>query len=573
MTLPTMLGFLLLFLGVSPSQSRIEVTASVTWTTSRSLSEQVVIDNRVTLTIKGDDPTKPIVIDLDDKENVGGGFKIFPEATLILENVILTRSKNLGINIDAVSFVQESGGFVSMNNVRCEKMTNCIVRFCCDGNQVIVKDSTFYNNTVALNGHGRVETIKTSLFVENEMALSGANWIMQDCVFLRNQQASNAKNAQFIRTLFIENDKGVQDPNGYPNPFLQDCLFFRNRHAILPSSTTHASMSQVSLIENQVAIYCSSKLSTLNQVNFINNTEWNAVYSGNESSDVGASVYWGTTDLEGILTKNFDSNQGSKGGAIVVTDFAKEPYLHDLVITMLKKQPTTLLNGLGTYFANMEQKILQTLTTAETAFDFTKLQEWAAVQADLQLDNNSKEPIDTSSANDSGNHVIPQAVTKPTNPPAGGQPTPVPQSASQPTPVPPAASQLTPLPPAASQPTPVHKATIQVQDDDNAILFISVAFNICFFWIISVLLYEYCCRPRWRAKIAARAQADTDEEVQLMEQEGWISYKDDPIPKTNGVPKNRSAAYRVDPATEEVGWGQGNDQSAALKNSDVPKMV
>ena len=58
-----------------------------------------------------------------------------------------------------------------------------------------------------------------------------------------------------------------------------------------------------------------------------------------------------------------------------------------------------------------------------------------------------------------------------------------------------------------------------------------------------------------------------------MEHEGWISYKDDPIPTKNGVPKTRSAPYKADSAMEEVGWDQVNGPSASLENADVPKMV
>jgi len=55
-----------------------------------------------------------------------------------------------------------------------------------------------------------------------------------------------------------------------------------------------------------------------------------------------------------------------------------------------------------------------------------------------------------------------------------------PPTVLQPTPVPPASSQKTPGPPTVAQPvlTPVSKADMQVQDNDDAILSISVAFNI-----------------------------------------------------------------------------------------------
>lgn len=521
------LVFLVLLLGVYGCDARISIAESTTWTASRSLNEQVVIEDNVTLTIKGEDAENPIVIHLSDVENVGGGFKIRETGSLILENVVLTRSEGFDVDIFAVSFVLNTGGFVSMSRVRCEHMTSCIQRFCCDGNQVIVKDSTFFNNTVAFTGDGRVETVKTSLFVGNDLALSGSNWIMEDCVFLRNMRGSNAVNTKFVRTLFIENERAVQDPRGSPSPFLEDCLFYRNRRAVLPSTANHASMWSVSVVENQVGIYCSSKLSTLDKVNFINNTEFNVVYAGMESSDVGENVYWGDSNVKAISNTIFDSKQGSQGGAVEFASYASEPYVHDIIITILKKHPTTLLRGLDKYFAPWQDKLQELLVTTETAFDFSLLKEWNDDKFDIQLDTQADESPGMTTVSGSGNDSVQ-----------------VPDDVASAT-----------FAPSQENQRPVHKATIQVTDEDNAILFLSVAINICFIWIISVLVYEYCCRPRWSAIVGAKAERDKEEKDKLMEQDGWISYQEDPMPPTDGVPRTRSAAYKGDlfpPESEPV---------------------
>ena len=507
-----------LLLRVYRCDARISITESTTWTASRGVSEQNVVENGATLTIKGADSQNPLVLQLSDVENVGGGFKIRPEGSLILENVVLTRFSDLNVEINAVSFVDSTGGFVSMSGVRCEHMTSCIQRFCCGGNQVIVKDSTFFNNSVAFTGDGRVETVQTSLFVDNDLALTGSNWIMEDCVFLRNKRGSNAENTKFVRTIFMENERAVQDPHGSPSPFLEDCLFYRNRRAILPSSVKHASILSVSFIENQVGIYSSSDVSTLDRVNFINNTEWNVVYAGISPTNVGDNVYWGDTDQQTISDKIFDAKQGSQGGAVEFASYAREPFLHALIVTILKRRPTTLLKGVEKYFAPWQDKIAQVLVTTETSFDFALVEEWNT-DVDMELESQKDESSAMTDVPTSNNTVVhvPDDVAADTQ----------------------------------GDKKPVHKATIHVQDEDNAILFLSVAVNICFFWIISVLIYEYCCRPRWNATVVSKNEREKEEVAQLMEQEGWISYEEDPMPPIDGFPKTRSAAYKGDTVPPE----------------------
>ena len=514
-----LIALVVLLLGVYGCDARISITESTTWTSSRSVREQIVIENGVTLTIKGEDAESPLLIQLSDFENVGGGFKIRPQGSLILENIILTRFDGFNVEINAVSFVDSTGGFVSMSRVRCEHMTSCIQRFCCDGNQVIVKDSTFFNNTVAFSGDGRVETVATSLFVGNDLAVSGSNWIMEDCVFLRNMRGSNAENTKFVRTLFIENERAVQDPHGNPSPFLEDCLFYRNRRALLPSAVQHASMTSVSFVENQVGIYCSSAVSTLDKVNFINNTEWNIVYAGVSSSDVGEHVYWGATDAQSISNKIFDAKKGSQGGAIEFASYASEPMLHDLLVTVLKRHPTPLLTGLEKYFAKWQDKIGEILTTTETAFDFTLLEEWNKY-FNMELEGQKEESSTMTNVPGTDVHV-PDDVAAAT------------------------------FAPSSDAQKPVHQATIHVTDEDNAILFLSVAINICFIWIISVLIYEYCCRPRWNATVVAKDKRNKEENVLLMEQEGWISYEEDPVPAVDGIPRTRSSPFKDDAAPAE----------------------
>jgi hypothetical protein len=447
--------------------ARLELAISKTWSNSRSLDQQVIIDNGVTLTIKGESPESPITIDLDDIENVGGGFKIFPEASLYLENVILTRTKNLERSIDAVSFVDETGGFLRFKNVRCEHMHTCIIRFCCDGNHVRIQESIFVNNSVAIEGTAKQETIQNSLFVNNDLALSGGNWIVEDSVFLRNSRASQAENTKFIRTLFMENEKAVQDPMGSPSPFLEDSLFFRNKHAILPSSAAiHASMYRVSFIENQVGIFCTSKLTTLDQVNFINNTEWNIVYAGIEASDVGNNIYWNEKSRQVILTKLFDSHKFSGGGTVEFSEFSKIPYLHDYLVFLLRTRPSALLNKLDKYFRRWENTYETTTTAFDTSFDFTKLQEWSEIPWDMQFTIQAQEPATELEVLDAANVIveIPEDVAIATDPPIN-----------------------------ESQ-HPSHTTTIQIQDEHNAFFWLSIAFNICFLWLLFLLLYEKCCR-------------------------------------------------------------------------------
>jgi hypothetical protein len=447
--------------------ARLEVGMSITWSRSRSLDQQVLIDKGVTLTIKGESPESPITIDLDDIENVGGGFKIFPDASLYLENVILTRTKNLERIIDAVSFVDETGGFLRFKNVRCEHMHTCIIRFCCTGNQVRVQDSIFVNNSIAITGTAKEETIQNSLFVNNELALSGSNWIVEDSVFLRNVRASQAENTKFIRTLFMENEKAVQDPMGSPNPFLEDCLFFRNKHAILPSSAaTHASMYRVSFIENQVAIFCASKLTTLDEVNFINNTEWNVVYAGVETSDVGNNIYWNGRDRQVILTKIFDSHRFSGGGAVEFSDFSRIPYFHDYLVFLLRTKPSVLFNNLDKYFRGWESTYETTATTVDTSFDFTKLQEWSEISWDMHFVNQAQESATELDVLDAENVTveIPEDVAIATDPPIFE-----PQH-------------------------PSHTTIIQIQDEHNVFFWLSIAVNVCFLWLLLLFLYERCCR-------------------------------------------------------------------------------
>jgi hypothetical protein len=542
--LNAMLVVLALLLAVCGCNARISISESTTWTASRSVNQQVVIEDGVTLTIKGEDAENPLLLQLSDNENVGGGFKIRATGSLILENIILTRFDNFHVEINAVSFVLNTGGFVSMSRVRCEHMTSCVQRFCCNGNQVIVKDSTFFNNTLAFTGEGRVETVKTSLFVGNHLALSGANWIMEDCVFLRNMRGSNAENTKFVRTLFIENERAVQDPHGSPIPFLEDSLFYRNRRGILPSTAKHASMSSVSFVENQVGIYCSSQLSTLDKVNFINNTEHNVVYAGIAASDVGENVYWGDSNAKAISNKIFDSEQGSQGGAVEFASYASEPYLHDIIVTIIKKHPTPLLRGLEKYFAPWQDKIQQVLVTTETAFDFTLLKEWNDDKFDIQLNTQADESSGLMNVTGSDNNTVQ-----------------VPDDVASAT-----------LAPSQKNQRPVHKATIHVTDEDNAILFLSVAINICFFWIISVIVYEYCCRARWNATVEANVERDKEEKAQLMEQDGWVSYEEASMPPMDGTLRTRSTAFKdhaMPPESESVSTTSASRSTATWKQHTV----
>ena len=523
---------LLVLFGVPAGcDARISITGSTSWTASRSLDQQVVVENGVTLTIRSDDPAKPLFLQLSDKENVGGGFKVRPQGSLVLENVILTRISDFDHEIIAISFVDNTGGFVSLNNVRCQHMSMCIQRFCCDGNQVVIEDSTFYNNTIALAGDAQLETVKTSLFVDNRLALSGASWIVEDCFFLRNDKASTAEDAKFVRTIFVENDKAVEDPRGTPSPFLEDCLFYRNRRSVLPSNTNHASISTVSFIENQIGIYCSTQMSTLSKVNFMNNTQWNLVYAGISDSNVGDDVYWGSFDKESIADMIFDANRGSQGGSIQFSSFANEPFLHDLVVTVLKRRPTSLLKGIEKYFQNWSSKIEQLIITTETKFDFNKLKEWADDEpTDLTDVDNGDITIDVDPGGD------PEATVAPSEEIKGS----------------------------------TQQATIQLQDQNNAILFISVAINICFVWIISVVAYEYCCRPRWAASVDAKSQRDKEEKVQLMERDGWIHYEEDPMPRfEDGVPRNRSSPFRGEDCVSE--HAKTNSSGAAVQASPARK--
>jgi hypothetical protein len=514
-----LLSFHFLLLSFPTCRARLELAMSITWTTSRHLDQQVVVDNGVTLTIQGDDPQNPLVLDLDDIENVGGGFKIFPEASVILKNVIITRTQNFGISIDAFSFVNEMGGSVSFTNVRCEKMSSCILRFCCGGNRVFIENSTFVNNSVALSGISYEETVSKSLFVNNDLAVAGSNWTFEDCVFLRNKVASTSQSTKFYRTLFIENDKAVNDPAGFPNPFLEDCVFYRNRMAIIPSMVKHASMYRVSFLENKVGIYCSSSLSSLDEVNFISNTEWNVVYSGFESSDVGDAIFWGSIDGQTISSKIFDSNQGSQGGAVRFNSFQTKPYLHDFLAWILKNKPTMLLDGIETHFSDWKDELDDTSINVIPSFVFSKLDEWIIIETDpnpqLNSDGKGENNFDV---NQKRNSTKDATNVKPSN-------------------------DYT-----------TDGSQHNVPQKGNTALVVSLVFNVFFLVIIAALLYVYYIRPRWnRYENDEVSESKESEQSYFSEKDGWIERKVGPpgrdeniydtISSTNEVPISRSAAY------------------------------
>lgn len=499
---------------LQPASAVMEIGEDITWTEDKEIKQQVLILPGKTLRIKGNSPHESVVIDLhEESKEAGGGFKISPGAKLELENVVLTRTNEEG-DFPAISFVDETEASVIMTHVRCEKQATCVVRFCCGGNSAFIQDSTFYKNKVALAGNGRMDSVKRSLFVENDLALTNADWDVEDCVFFRNQQASNAANSRFVRTIFMENVKAVSDPGGDPNPFLSDVLFYRNLKAVLPSvkeSEGHASIERVSFIENKSPIYCTSKLPPLHNVNFIKNNGYDIVYAGTSAATLAPDVYWGQgTTTTTVKKRVYDGNSGSKGGIVTIEEIAEKPFVHDVIHGLLKYKPTELVGDLEKYFPDWQNTPPH---GQRIGFDFGKLVEWTRQDKDEIVieppkpDDAPPEPVvEVKDAETNGVVEVPQDVV-------------VEQATAPPVP------QIEDVPEGgveekatnAQESYDEHHETIQHEahdepgaeidvstqtaakmihtyDEEGSILFVSLLLNACLLWVMSVLVFDFCRR-------------------------------------------------------------------------------
>lgn len=499
---------------LQPASAVLEIGEDTTWVADQEIKQQVLILPGKTLRIRGNSPHESVVIDLhEESKETGGGFKISPGAKLELENVVLTRTNEEG-DFPAISFVDETDASVVMTHVRCEKQATCVVRFCCGGNEVFIQDSTFYKNRVALAGNGRMDSVKRSLFVDNDLALTNADWDVEDCVFFRNKQASNAANSRFVRTIFMENAQAVSDPGGDPNPFLSDVLFYRNGKAVLPSlvsSEKHASIERVSFIENRSPIYCTSKLPPLLNVNFIKNTGYDIIYAGTSPATLAPDVYWGPGKTKKTVKKRiYDGNSGSNGGIVTVEEFAEKPYVHDVILGLLKYKPTELVGDLEQYFPDWKDAPPH---GKRIEFDFGKLVEWTRQDKDeiviepAKPDDAPPEPVvEVKDAETDGVVEVPQDVV-------------VEQATAPPVP------QIDDVPEGgveekatnAQESYDEHHETsqheennepgaqidvstqtaakmIHTYDEEGSILFVSLLLNACLLWVMSVLAFDFCRR-------------------------------------------------------------------------------
>jgi hypothetical protein len=125
-----------------------------------------------------------------------------------------------------------------------------------------------------------------------------------------------------------------------------------------------------------------------------------------------------------------------------------------------------LLNRLDKYFRGWESTFETTSMIFDTSFDFAKLQEWSDTSWDMNFVNQAEESAIEIDVLDAENVVveIPEDVAIATDPPI------------------------------LESQHPSHTTTIQIQDEHNVFFWLSIAFNVCFFWLLLMLVYERCCR-------------------------------------------------------------------------------
>lgn len=240
-----------------------------------------------------------------------------------------------------ITFVDPSGGSVSLMRVKAERFNNVLVATCCSMNQkLIIRNSTFANNIQALSGYtGYMVDIYNSKFIGNDRAVSDADWTFSNCLFAYNNQGVNAERTKFRGCMFMYNKMAASDANGYGSNWMEDSFFFRNKVGIGRGccGSTYGSIIHTTFMENEIGIKCNTGLSHVENVNFINNTDYSIYYTSSLMSLVKNSFWWGTYGEEAIKAKIFDAYDGSGRGIVQVESFRATPTLHPMYSNNIEK--------------------------------------------------------------------------------------------------------------------------------------------------------------------------------------------------------------------------------------------
>jgi hypothetical protein len=194
--------------------------------------------------------------------------------------------------------------------------------------------------------------------------------------------------------------------------------------------------------------------------------------------------------------------------------------MHDLLVQMLKEKPTSLLHDLESYLGYPAWEALassSSTTRVRTQFDFSKLREWEAGAKDVVLETQAEETTQTEGVKDSDNVIV--EVPKDVADGSANEQQPSSGSSNQ------GGSSSTsesvenskekqrhgPYDTVGKNKTALGRFEIHVHDDDQWILFMSLAFNLCFVWVISVVAFDCCCKKRLRSYVLKQVVADEDD--------------------------------------------------------------
>ena len=327
----------------------IRILQDTVWNSYRHLTEPVVIFPNVTLRIQGnrslassslDD--EPVLLHFTPrKTDRAVGFRLHTDASLLVDYAVLTTHPTFDRRRDGghlVSFVDPHGtALVQFTNAQCSNMSTCIKQKNWGRGSLHIENSTFLHNFIALRGLGGT-TVRNCIFADNHMAIDdGSKWRMEGCVFLRNDMASKARDSLYLHCLFLDNFKGVSDPDPFLRrdpPFLQDCLFYRNQIGIVSYSTFggyhFADIQDVTFLDNYVGIEANGKLGLLDRVNFIKTESVHVKYTGKSVTNPGANVYWGSSNLTKIRSRIYDAYHGADGGVVQIQGFWTKPRHHNV---------------------------------------------------------------------------------------------------------------------------------------------------------------------------------------------------------------------------------------------------